>query len=63
MLTRKDFKAVAEIIKENTHERLSIGGKAVWLSKQHTCRDLANYFTTQNPRFDRERFMTACGLE
>jgi hypothetical protein len=31
------------------------------------CRDialrLADYFATQNPRFDYERFMKACGLE
>ena len=62
MLTKKDFKAIVEIIKENTHKRISIGGNAIWLSKQYTCRDLADYFAEQNPRFDRQKFLDACGL-
>lgn len=63
MLTRKDFKAVAEIIAQRkpsfTTSREDIG-------KMTACRylaiDLADYFAAQNPRFDRSRFMQACGL-
>ena len=62
MLTQKDFKAVAEIIKENTQEQFKLGGNTVWLSKRYTCRNLADYFATQNPRFDRNQFMRTCGL-
>lgn len=54
MVTKKDFKAVAEIIRKQYED----GG--VW------CLDfaqkIANYFATQNPRFDCNRFMKACGL-
>ncbi len=62
MVTKKDFKAIAEIVKSNTHEQFKFGDDTVWLSKQYTCRDLADYFATQNPNFDRKRFMEACGL-
>ena len=61
MLTRKDFKAVAEIIETE---------RDVWECKNSTARsalaqiarDLADYFATQNPRFDRQKFLNACGL-
>lgn len=57
MLTKKDFKAVAEIIDYD-------GDRHYY--DRHTCEEiakqLADYFATQNPRFDRERFMKACGL-
>ena len=62
MLTKKDFKAIAEIIKKNTHEQFMFGGNTFWLSKQYTCRDLADYFATQNSRFDRQKFLDACGI-
>lgn len=66
MLTRKDFKAVAEIIKgslpqDKTSQNDYLCGKrdALWWAAD----DLADYFATQNPRFDRDRFMRACGLD
>ena len=63
MLTKKDFKAVTEIIKacidvtviySTTEPNTTIKGILA--------KDLADYFATQNPQFDRERFMKACGL-
>ena len=64
MVAKKDFKAIAEIIKteftafdgtgeddyEGKHATISIAGH------------LADYFITQNPRFDRQKFLNACGL-
>ncbi len=64
MVTKKDFKAIAEIIKreftafdatgeddtEGKHATASIGGY------------LADYFATLNPRFSRQKFFKACGL-
>ena len=55
MLTKKDFKAIAEIIKRNN----------CWKEEYYTekiAKAFADYFATQNPRFDRERFMQACEL-
>ncbi|KKN71231.1 hypothetical protein LCGC14_0422740 [marine sediment metagenome] len=64
MLTKKDFKAVAEIIKT------VIGGKSDCTNfeigwhgaTEDIAEHLADYFITQDPRFDREQFMKACGL-
>ena len=66
MLTKKDFKAVAEIIKgslpqDKTSRNDYLCGKrdTLWWA----ANDLADYFKQENPRFDRERFMKACELE
>ena len=56
MVSKKDFKAVAEIIRkaDKSGELKYAGSVAYRFSK---------YFATQNPHFDRERFMKACGLD
>ncbi len=66
MVSKKDFKAIAEIVynwlplPNQHHKKYSADVLAeenlVFLHK------LADYFATQNPNFDRERFMGACGL-
>jgi len=65
MITKKDFKTVAGIIRDSlpqdkTSQNDYLCGKrdALWW----VADDLADYFTTQNPRFDRSRFIKACGL-
>lgn len=64
MLTKKDFKAVAEIITENTNEINNDNYcHYYFVPRNRLVMELANYFATQNPYFDRERFMQACGLE
>ncbi len=64
MLTRKDFKAIANIIKRN---RTRIGIEDVeQLCNGLSCLrpaiigDIADYLVTQNPRFDRQKFLIAC---
>lgn len=64
MLTKKDFKAVAEIIddirpifSQSTREDMGRTRACTRIAKS-----LADYFATQNLQFDRERFMQACGL-
>lgn len=66
MLMKKDFKAIAEIVynwlplPNRYHKKYSADVLAeenlVFLWK------LADYFTTQNPKFDRQKFLDACGL-
>ena len=54
MLTRKDYKAIAAIIKSEKHlNRLS----------PNIPQDLAEYMANDNPKFDRDRFMDACGFD
>ena len=71
MLTKKDFKAVAEIINAAREddfigENFKSSCEDFDLGWDRACRGivprLADYFTTDNPRFDRSRFMRACGL-
>ena len=58
MVDEKDFKAVAEIIEDNPY---GWDGKPDPIA-QVIANKLTDYFATQNPRFDRNRFMQACGL-
>lgn len=58
MLSRQHYKAIAEIIKGNdTGERVST--RLVCLD---IAEELANYFAQDNPRFDRQKFLAACGI-
>lgn len=65
MLTKKHFKAVAEIIKTEYDFILENDYRDVDSKDTVTniIYKLADYFAMQNLRFDRERFMEACGLE
>lgn len=51
MLTRKDFEALAQIIKEIPAQ----GADAEWLAHR-----VASYGAASNPRFDKARFIAAC---
>jgi len=64
MFTKKHYKAIAEIIREEYHGNNGPDGTT---TEQYVCRNiasgLAGYFATDNPLFDRKKFMIACGLE
>lgn len=66
MMTRKHFEAVAQTIKDEFEATLPssnpefIRGAAYAVSE--TAYSLADYFARENPNFDRNRFLTACGL-
>ena len=62
MLTKKDFKAVAGIIEKRKKLNRGTGRTPDFLYADDLAGDLADYFAIQNPRFDRSRFMKACGL-
>ena len=58
------FKVVAKIIKNNRPQSLQneyCHGKKDALD--YITIELVDYFEQENPRFDRTRFMKACGLE
>lgn len=59
MLNRKDYKAITEIVKKNTVRTSEI---MVCVKRANMVYDLADYFAQDNPRFDRDRFLEACGL-
>ena len=53
MLTRKDFQAIADIIREN---------RKCMNAEKHIAEMFADYLATKNPKFDREKFLKACGI-
>jgi len=51
-MNEKHYKAIAEIIKKNRAKNNAASWRMI--------TKLANYFTIDNPRFDRQKFLTAC---
>lgn len=58
-MTRKDYELIAKVINRNT---VSLTESA-FIDFARMAEDLATELETENPRFDRQRFLTACGLE
>ena len=57
MFTRQHYKAIAEILER--HNGIAIHGADYC----DLVEDIADYFATDNPRFDKSRFILACGLD
>ena len=71
-VSKRDFEAIAEGMREEiAHTRalrdlghLSIEAKVERdLAAIGVAHRISVYFKTQNPRFDRERFLEACGVK
>ena len=66
MFTRQHYKAIAGII----DKAMGPKSEAILLDVQREsmqirmkfASDFADYFATDNPRFDRKKFLEACGL-
>ena len=52
MTTKKDFIAAAKTIAAITDKR----------ERQSAANNFCNIFQNQNPRFDKTKFLSACGL-
>jgi len=66
-MTKKQFKAIAEIINtqsgcERTFEYDDDYDRGWGEATQRLGERLADYLATQNPLFNREKFLKACGL-
>ena len=64
-MTKKDFIAVAEIIREHGNifsHNCSFDDGAKFAANR-IALELAKVFKQQNPRFDTVRFLEACGVE
>lgn len=55
MFTRQHYKAIAGIIESNR-------GDGVEHTLDQVASELADYFAKDNPRFDHNKFMDACGV-
>ena len=56
MLSRKHYKAIAEIIRTN----YAVSSEPVKFVLRDMTDQLCQYFESDNPRFDRQRFIDAC---
>ena len=62
-MTRKHFEAIAEIVNSLTIPNAAAGFDEGFNSGVvELAENLAGYFATENPNFDRQRFLKACGL-
>lgn len=62
-MTQKHFEALAKILKEckeETSKQQNLQHNAI---VQHMICRIADFCGNMNPRFDRERFLKACGPE
>lgn len=65
MFTRQHYKAIAEIIKTNNAVKTEVSPfyrQGNNDACQFITKDLADYFTRDNERFDRQKFVEACGF-
>lgn len=62
-MTRKDYELIAKAIYGSLIQSKSLDWQDLY-AEQHriTARHIANALERTNPRFDRERFLTACGV-
>jgi hypothetical protein len=59
-MTKRHFEAIAKILKSAREDAIAIGETP--LQTSDVALGMADYFANENPRFDRARFLTACGL-
>ena len=73
MLSKKDYKAIAAIIKSehidytNAKDFPASGNHDYDSAVIYTCNsmacELAKYFESQNENFNREKFLSTCGID
>ncbi|WP_109798667.1 hypothetical protein [Novosphingobium meiothermophilum] len=60
-MTRKDYELIAAAVSEARADMADHPGRLAGAAQ--TARRLASALRTTNPRFDRDRFLAACGVD
>lgn len=63
MTSKKDYEAVAKILDQALGRAHGLGSEQERCSLTEVAYELANHFSQDNPRFDRSRFLAACGVQ
>lgn len=58
-MTKKHFISIAKIISERLNNVQNLDTQ---LEAMNLASKLADYFAQENPHFDREKFLSACGV-
>lgn len=63
-MTRKDFELIAHTLLTSASavRPITVAEKAAEAQYNHTCHLFADRLALVNPRFDRARFLAACGV-
>jgi hypothetical protein len=61
-MTRKDYEAIAEVIKDARDYWCPDGANLADPCSLSIACGIAAVMQTDNPRFDRDKFLTACGI-
>lgn len=61
-MTKKHFEALARILKDNQVEIHSDFDRGYIAGVEGVAHEMADYFASENPRFNRKQFLTACGI-
>lgn len=62
-MTKKDYVAIAQALRDaygEDHAAFPVSGEEM---RQEAAGRLCEAFAADNPRFDRARFLAACGIE
>lgn len=71
-MTKKHYEAIASILRGYVEQQIGVHDRrdltktecdALEQASYDIADRLADYFASDNPRFDRVRFLTACGIE
>jgi hypothetical protein len=64
-MTKKDFEAIARAMYRSTQDFNDYASRVTSNKQFHTylCYSLSDALAESNPRFDRYRFLRACGVE
>ena len=63
MMTKKTFVAVAAQVKSDRAKAQREGDELLAISAANAANIFADLAQKENPRFDRDRFLRACGLK
>jgi hypothetical protein len=61
-MTRKDYELIAKALKTQIEISRTYNEKDGELAVSNIAYDLVKDLATENPRFDKDRFLVACGL-
>ena len=62
-MTKKHYEAIAKVINDERGVYLIKNSVPALSVLYYTAVNLADFFALDNPRFDRTRFLQACGIE
>lgn len=61
-MTRQDYELIAQVFERQYEAASSLGEGDAMEAIEDAAFDMATAFEASNPRFDRKRFLAACGV-